>query len=87
MKALFEKVIRERLRTDINDSFAFDELSLRCDDLRLTAIQKYLEYIKKLADSMPFMSEYIQVYSLFNIDYIKECYFERNSAGDHVRYL
>ncbi|CAF1373508.1 unnamed protein product [Rotaria sordida] len=50
-------------------------------------IRDLLEYIKKIDVSMSIIHEYEKLFSLFNISYIKICFFQANSAGDRLAEL
>ncbi|CAF1526787.1 unnamed protein product, partial [Rotaria sordida] len=88
IKAHLEETIKTRLQTDINDlfsvhSFVFNDKN----DIRLNTVRKFLEFVKKLAESMSIINEYQQLFSSFNISYIKTCFFETNNAGDRLTEL
>lgn len=86
IKNSFERVIKQRLQADIDDSFSCYSLSFNDkDDIHLTAIGEFLEYVKKIYESMSIMPEYLQCFVQFDVNYVKECYFVQNSAGDRVR--
>ncbi|CAF4240234.1 unnamed protein product, partial [Rotaria sordida] len=88
IKTHLEETIKTRLQTDINDlfsvhSFVFNDKN----DIRLNTVREFLEFVKKLAESMSIINEYQQLFSSFNISYIKTCFFETNSADDRLAEL
>lgn len=87
MKNHLEETIKTRLQTDINDSFSVHPFVFNDkEDVQLNTIRDFLDYVKKLAESMSFIAEYNKIFALFNTNYIKICFFEPNSAADRVRF-
>jgi hypothetical protein len=86
MKSYLEDTIRSRLQTDINDSFEQNSFAFNdTNDIELNMVRQFVEYVRKLAESMSVIKEYNELFATFNINYIKICFFESNSAGDRVR--
>jgi hypothetical protein len=88
MKNHLEETIRLRLQTDINDSFTLHSFAFNDKyDIQLNLVRDFVEYVKKIAESMSIINEYNKIFALFNVNYIKICFFESNSAGDRVRLI
>ena len=86
MHTHLEETIKTRLQTDINDSFSLHSFVFNDkEDIQLNNIRDFLEYVKKLAESMAVLQEYTKIFALFNTNYIKICFFDTNSAADRVR--
>ncbi|CAF3827255.1 unnamed protein product [Rotaria sp. Silwood1] len=84
-KILLEETIKTRLQMDINDSFSVHPFVFQDrNDLQLNAVRKFLEFVEKLAESMSIIKKYQELFASFNVSYIKICFFEPNSAGDHL---
>ncbi|CAF4550359.1 unnamed protein product, partial [Rotaria sp. Silwood2] len=80
-----EETIKTRLQTDINDSFRVQSFAFQDkNDIQLNTVRQFLEFIKKLSESMSIIKQYQKLFSSFNINYIKACFFETNSAGDRL---
>lgn len=94
MKNNFEQVIHERLQMDVCEVFSSHHLSfIDTNDIKLDPIKDYLVTVAKVAvsiskmpDSVSLLREYVKLFALFNIDYVKSCFFEPESAGDRVSY-
>lgn len=88
MKNHLEETIKIRLQTDINDSFSLHPFVFNDKhDIQINFVRDFIEYVRKISDSMSIISEYNKIFALFNINYIKICFFETNSAGDRVRFI
>ncbi|CAF1432139.1 unnamed protein product, partial [Rotaria sordida] len=88
IKTHLEEIIKTRLQTDINDLFSIHSFVFNDkNDIQLNTVREFLEFVKKLAESMSIINEYQQLFSSFNISYIKTCFFETNSAGDRLTEL
>ena len=86
IKSHLEETIKTRLRSDINDYFALNSFSFNNkDDIQLNEIKEFLNFIIKVTKSMPLLPEYQKHFMIFNVNYMKVCFFESNSAGDRVR--
>lgn len=81
-----EETIKQRIRTDINDSFAVHEFVFNDkNDIQLTKILTFIDFVTKLTQSMSVIHEYQKLFTVFNVNYIKICFFETNSAADQVK--
>ena len=88
MKNHLEETIKIRLQNDINDSFILHSFVFNNKhDIQMNIVRDFVEYIKKIAESMSVISEYNKIFALFNINYTKICFFESNSAGDTVSFI
>jgi hypothetical protein len=88
MKNHLEEIIKTRLRTDINDSFSVNSFVFNDNnDIQLTEVRDFLNYVIKLAESMSTVPEYQKIFVVFDVNYIKICFFEPNSAADRVKYF
>ncbi|CAF4077538.1 unnamed protein product, partial [Rotaria sordida] len=88
IKTHLEEIIKTRLQTDINDLFSIHSFVFNDkNDIQLNTVREFLEFVKKLAESMSIINEYQQLFSSFNISYIKTCFFETNNAGDRLTEL
>ncbi|CAF1516862.1 unnamed protein product, partial [Rotaria sordida] len=63
IKTHLEETIKTRLQTDINDlfsvhSFVFNDKN----DIRLNTVREFIEFVKKLAESMSIINEYQQLF-------------------------
>ncbi|CAF4901586.1 unnamed protein product [Rotaria sp. Silwood1] len=84
-KILLEETIKTRLQTDINDSFSVHSLVFQDrNDIQLNTVREFFEFVEKLAESMSIITEYQKLFASFNVNYIKTCFFEQNSAGHRV---
>lgn len=86
MRGLLEQTIKARLQTDMSDSlnlhsYVFNDKN----NIQLTDVQEFVDYVSKLAESMSVIQEYNLIFGLFGVTYIKICFFETNSAADRVR--
>ena len=87
MKNHVEETMRTRLQSDINDSFSLHSFVFNDkEDIQLNIVRDFIDYVKKLAESMSVIPEYNKSFALFNTNYIKICFFETNSAADRVRF-
>jgi hypothetical protein len=85
MKDHLEETIKTRLRTDINDSFDVNSFAFNDkQDIELNKINDFVDFVKKLNESMSIVPEYQKLFGLFNVNYLKICFFETNSAADRV---
>ncbi|CAF0823207.1 unnamed protein product [Rotaria sp. Silwood1] len=82
---ILEETIKIRLQTDINDSFSVHPFVFQDrNDIQLNAVREFIEYVQKLAESMSSIKEYQKLFASFNVNYVKACFFEPNSAGDRL---
>lgn len=77
-----------RLQADIADAFArhsslFDETT----EFQFTAAEEFRKFVEQLAISMNWLTEYNKLFSLFDVPYIKICFFDANGAADRVKKL
>ncbi|CAF3534518.1 unnamed protein product [Adineta steineri] len=80
--------IRLRLPNDINDSFNLHTFVVNeKNEIQLHTARDFLDYVKKLAESMSLIPEYDEICTKYNANYIKICFFGRNSAGDRLAEL
>jgi hypothetical protein len=86
-----QNVVKHRLQTDINQSFDLETSALNnCDTNPLNAVRDFLKYVEKIArsikvvESMSIALEYNEVFALFEMNYIKMCFFEENGVADRV---
>lgn len=86
LKQHLEQTVKSRLQTDITDSFGLHAFSFNStDDIQLNTVREFMEYVKKLAESMGIINDYEKLFSSSNISYIRICFFEVNGASDCVR--
>ncbi len=77
--------MKTRLKTDINDSFAIHSFAFNDkQDIELYKINEFVDFVKKLNESMPVIPEYQKLFNIFNVNYLRTCFFEKNSAADRV---
>ncbi len=83
-----EETIKKRLRTDINDSFNVNPFAFNDkQDIQLNKINDFVDFVRKLNESMSIIHEYQKLFNLFKVNYLKICFFEANSAADRVKFL
>ena len=83
-----EETIEMRLHSDINDSFNLQPFVFNDKhEIHLNMVRNFVDYVKKLAESMSIIPEYNKIFSLFNVNYIEICMLETNSAADRVRFI
>ena len=71
----------------MNDSFNVHRFVFNDKhDTQSSIVRDFVEYVKRIAESMSVIHEYKELFSSFNTNYIKICFFEANGAGDRVRY-
>lgn len=87
IKSYLEETIKSRLLTDISDTFHLNSFTFNDkDDSQLNImVENFLNFVRKLAESMSTISDYNRLFALFGISYVKICFFETNSAGDRVK--
>ena len=79
------ETVKTRLQTDISDSFSVHSFAFNDkEDIQFNVVREFRDYVRKLADSMSVIQDYSKLFALFNINYIKVCFFESNSAADRV---
>ena len=80
--------MKNRLRTDIMSSFGLYEFDFNDkQDFQLPEVFKFVDFVAKLNQSMAIIPEYQRLFTVFNVNYIKTCFFTMNSAGDQVNYF
>jgi hypothetical protein len=85
MTSYLEETIKARLQTDISDSFHVHSFVFNDkEDIQFNVVREFRDYVRRLADSMSVIEDYSKLFALFNINYIKVCFFESNSAADQV---
>lgn len=88
IKNYLEETIKTRLRTDINDSFSVNLFVFNDKySTELNKFQDFLDYVTKLSESMSIINEYQKIFALFDVNYIKICFFETNNAADRVKLI
>lgn len=81
-----EETIKQRIRTDIHDSFSVHEFVFNDkQDIQLPKILTFVEFVTKLTQSMSVIHEYQKLFTIFNVNYMKICFFETSSAADRVK--
>ena len=86
IKNYLEEIIKIRIQADINDSFNLHGFVFNNEnDTQLNLARNFLDYLKKLDESMSIIQEYKNIFSSFNVNYIKICFFDAASAGDRVK--
>ena len=88
MKDHLEETIKRRLRSDINDAFGIHAFVFNDkQDMELNKINEFATFVKKLNETMSVVPEYQKLFGLLNVNYLKICFFETNSAADRVNIL
>ncbi|UJR27967.1 hypothetical protein I4U23_009225 [Adineta vaga] len=88
MKTHFEEIMKTRLQIDINDSFTVHAFVFNDkEDIQFNKIRDFLDYVKKIAESMSNLPEYNKIFASFDINYTKICFFETDSAADRLSEL
>ncbi len=87
IKTHLEETLKIRLRTDINDLFVVNSFIFNnIDDIQLNKVRDFLDFVTKLTESMSTIRDYQKIFGLFNVNYIKICFFESDSAADRVKF-
>lgn len=81
-----QDVIKARLRKDIADLFAIEPFDLNeKSQIQLNTVKSFVDFVKKIDESMLLICQYNQLFQLFGGNYVKTCFFEPGSAADRVR--
>ena len=80
--------MKNRLRTDITGSFGLYVFDFNDkQDFQVPNVSKFVDFVAKLNQSMAIIPEYQRLFTVFNVNYIKTCFFETSNAGDQVNYF
>jgi len=86
IKLHLQETINTRIRTDINDCFTVNSFSFYDkDDMQINQIKELVQFVLKIKQSMVLVSDYQKHFNNYDVNYMKICYFESNSAADRVK--